>query len=105
MLAIGAKPGEPFHPMPWEENAEVLPLFGQGRYAEAKARLVEALERYEADARVLFYNLACAEARLGETDAALEHLAAAVEERPDLRELAREDEDLASIRDDPRFPG
>ena len=104
VLAIGAKPGEPFHSMPWEENADVLPLFGQGRYAEAKARLVEALERHEADGGLL-YNLACAEARLGETNAALEHLAAAVEERPDLSELAREDEDLAAIRDDPRFPG
>jgi quercetin dioxygenase-like cupin family protein len=103
VLAIGAKPGEPFHPMPWEENADVLPLFGQGRYAEAKARLVEALERHEADGGLL-YNLACAEARLGETDAALQHLAAAVEERPDLSKLAREDEDLAAIRDDPRFP-
>jgi quercetin dioxygenase-like cupin family protein len=103
VLAIGAKPGEPFHSMPWEENADVLPLFGQGRYAEAKARLVEALERHEADGGLL-YNLACAEARLGETDAALEHLAAAVEQRPDLREPAREDEDIAAIRDDPRFP-
>jgi quercetin dioxygenase-like cupin family protein len=90
VLAIGAKPGEPFHPMPWEEN-------------EAKERLVEALERHEADGGLL-YNLACAEARLGETDAALEHLAAAVEQRPDLREPAREDEDIAAIRDDPRFP-
>ena len=90
--------------MPWEVNADVLPLFGEGRYAEAKARLVEALERTRPSGGLL-YNLACAEARLGETDAALEHLAAAVEERPDLRELAREDEDLAAIRDDPRFPG
>ena len=66
--------------------------------------LLEALEQSRGDGGLL-YNLACAEARLGETDAALEHLAAAVEERPDLSELAREDEDLAAIRDDPRFPG
>ena len=105
VVVVGAKPGEPFHPMPWEVNAEVLPLFGEGRYAEAKARLVEALEQYEVERGILFFNLACAEARLGETDAAIEHLAAAVAERPDLSELAREDEDLAAIRDDPRFPG
>jgi hypothetical protein len=50
--------------------------------------LVDALGRYE-DQGVPLYNLACAEARLGETDAALEHLAAAVEQRPELRENAR----------------
>jgi hypothetical protein len=99
VLVVGAKPGEPFHPMPWEVNAEVLPLFGEGRYEEAKARLVEALERYEVERGILFYNLACAEARLGEADAAIEHLAAAFEERPDLREAARTDEDLESVRE------
>jgi quercetin dioxygenase-like cupin family protein len=99
VLAVGAKPGEAFHPMPWEENAEILPLFGEGRYADAKERLVEALGRHETERGGLLYNLACAEARLGETDAALEHLAAAFEERPDLRELARGDEDLEAVRD------
>jgi tetratricopeptide (TPR) repeat protein len=89
--------------MPWEVNAEVLPLFGEGRYAEAKARLVEALEQYEVERGILFFNLACAEARLGETDPALEHLATALEERPDLREAARMDDDFESVRDDPRF--
>jgi hypothetical protein len=103
VLVVGAKPGEPFHPMPWEVNAEVLPLFGEGRYAEAKARLVEALEQYEVERGILFFNLACAEARLGETDPALEHLATALEERPDLREAARMDDDFESVRDDPRF--
>ncbi len=89
--------------MPWEVNAEVLPLFGEGRYAEAKARLAEALEQYEVERGILFFNLACAEARLGETDAALEHLAAAIDERPDLRETAHTDDDLAGLRDDTRF--
>ncbi|MBA2356945.1 MAG: cupin domain-containing protein, partial [Actinobacteria bacterium] len=45
--------------------------------AEAKRVLTEALDRYD-DRSTLFYNLACAEAGLGETDAALEHLRAAV---------------------------
>jgi hypothetical protein len=40
---------------------------------------------------------------LGERDAALEHLARAVELHPPFAESAREDDDLASIRDDPRF--
>jgi hypothetical protein len=65
--------------------------------------LIEALDRYE-DRGAILYNLACAEAQLGETDAALEHLAAGLKERPDLAEGARDDSDLAPIRDDPRFP-
>ncbi len=105
LLAVGAKPGEAYRPLPWEVNADVIPLFGEGRYEEAKRLLLAALDEHEVDNGILFYNLACAEAQLGETDSALEHLAASLAERPDLRESAREDEDLASIRDDPRFPG
>ena len=52
----------------------------------------------------LFFNLACAESRLGETDAALEHLARAIELEPGFREYAQNDEDLEAIRSDPRFP-
>jgi hypothetical protein len=65
--------------------------------------LIDALDRHE-DRAALFYNLACAEAQLGEIDAALDHLAAGVKDRPDLAASARDDTDLAPIRDDPRFP-
>jgi tetratricopeptide (TPR) repeat protein len=98
-LAVGAKPGEAFHPMPWEVNADVLPLFAEGRYEEAKGLLVDALEQYEVERGILLYNLACAEARLGQTEAALDHLGAAFAERPDLREAASTDEDLESVRE------
>jgi hypothetical protein len=49
------------------------------------------------------YDLACVEALMGDRDAALEHLGAAVS-NPRLREHAQKDSDLDSIRDDPRFP-
>ena len=80
----------------------VLPLFDRGEHAEAKRVLNHALGRYE-DSAGLLYNLACAEALLGETDEALEHLRAALAERPDFGPQAREDEDLAALRGDPRF--
>ena len=51
------------------------------------------------------YNLACAEAQLGEHDAALEHLCPAVELEPRFIALAREDADFASIREDDSLPG
>ena len=103
VLAVGAKPGEAFEARSWEHNADIFPLFEQGEYAEAKRRLELALEEHP-DADGLLYNLACAEARLGEADAALEHLAAATAESESFREYAQSDPDLDSIRDDPRFP-
>jgi len=102
VVAVGGEPGEAFRPRSWETNADVLPLLNSGEYAEAKRLLTEALDKYD-DRAVLLYNLACAEALLGQKDAAFEHLREAVEQRPDLAEGAGEDSDLASIRDDPRF--
>ena len=49
------------------------------------------------------YALAAAHALLGKADMAFEHLKAAIELRPENRFLARHDEDLEPLRDDPRF--
>jgi len=50
------------------------------------------------------YNLAYAEAKLGSADAALEQLELAAElDREAVARWAPEDEDLTSLRDDPRF--
>ena len=62
----------------------------------------KTIERYE-DRSTLYYNLACAEALLGETDAALEHLRTALEGNPSLAAYLFEDKDLAALRDDARF--
>lgn len=102
ILSVGAAPGKAYRPRAWEPNRDIFPLFGRGEIAEAKRRLEDELGRWEGD-EVLVYNLACAEARLGETDAAFEHLQQAVSERESLAELARGDEDLASLRGDARF--
>jgi hypothetical protein len=102
VLAVGGKPGEAYVPRAWETNTQIFPLFGRGEYAEARRQLEEALDRYE-DREVLLYNLACAEARLGETEAALGHLAEAVKRSDRLIELARNDEDLDSLRVEARF--
>jgi tetratricopeptide (TPR) repeat protein len=104
VLSVGAAPGEPYRPRAWEVNRDVIALLDDGQPAEAKRLLIEALDRYD-DRGSLFYNLACAEAQLGETEAALEHLRAALDERPSLADAAREDSDLERIRDHPRFAG
>ena len=102
ILTVGAKPGEAFRISPWEVNREIIPLFERGDFAAVKERLESFVEENPESAGSL-YNLACAEAVLGEKDAALEHLARAVKLHPPFAESAREDDDLASIRDDPRF--
>jgi len=102
VLSVGAKAGEAYTPQPWETNRDVFALLDTGKPAEAKELLNDAIERYE-DKSTLYYNLACAEALLGETDAAFDHLRAAIEGNPSLAEYLAEDNDLASLRDDPRF--
>jgi tetratricopeptide (TPR) repeat protein len=103
VVSAGAKPGEAYRPLAWETNRDVFALLDSGKHAEAKRLLTDALERYD-DRATLFYNLACAEAQLGETDAALEHLRAALNERPSLAEAAATDADFEPLRGDPRFP-
>ena len=102
ILATGGRPGQAFVPMPWETNRDVVPLFSAGRYADAKQMLEQALDEYE-ERGYLLYNLACAESRLGEADAALAHLREAVRHAPELAKAASSDTDLEAIRDDQRF--
>lgn len=102
VLAVGGKPNDVHRPQAWEANASVDPLFARGEYAEARRVLSEALERYE-ERSGIHYNLACIEAQLGNTDAAVEHLRTALAGRPSLAESAHEDPELAPLRDDPVF--
>ena len=102
VLSVGAKPGEAFRPSAWEDNAEVIPLFAAGRYAEAAEKLRGAHKR-DPEAAGILYNLACAEAQLGDSDAALTHLARAVELVPEFADIAEADEDFVTIRSDPAF--
>jgi quercetin dioxygenase-like cupin family protein len=103
ILSVGAKPGEAFRVSPWEVTSEVFPLLDRGEYAEAKRLLEDAVREFPGQG-VHLYNLACAEARLGEKDAAMEHLLRACELEDRFAEYAPGDDDLASLRDDPRFP-
>lgn len=103
VLTVGGKPGEAFRVSAWEVNSEVFPLFDRGEYAEAKRLLAETLVEHP-DAGGVLYNLACAEAQLGEREAALGHLRRALEIHPGFAEHVHSDDDLASLRDDPGFP-
>jgi tetratricopeptide (TPR) repeat protein len=104
VLVVGAKPGEAFAVSPWERTAETLRFWTTQDWEGAIAALEELHAEMPEVASVL-YNLACAEARAGRLDDALGHLTQSLGLEPRFAELARSDDDLASIRDDPRFPG
>jgi hypothetical protein len=78
------------------------PLYAAGRYAEAAA-LGRELVADHPDAGLVLYNTACCESLAGETDAALAHLARAIELWDRCRELARDDGDFDAIRGEDAF--
>lgn len=103
VLAVGAPLGRAFRAWGWEYSADALPHWRRGDYAEAAAVYSDGLTRYP-DSPHLLYNLACCEALAGQRDEALDHLAQAVAILPRMQSHAQTDDDLSSIRDDPRFP-
>ena len=101
VLAIGGVPGK-HEPSAWEYFFPALPAMREGDYDTAREILETGLE--EKDAPVLHYQLACVEALAGNRERAFAELELAIAD-PRALEWAKTDEDLASLRDDPRFPG
>lgn len=107
ILAIGAKPGEAYQGIDWGEawqfQAEAMTAYGEQRYGDALQSIRDGLDRAP-DNPGLQYNYACFATLAGETgDETFGHLRRSVELYPPFRQQARLDEDLASVRDDPRF--
>lgn len=103
VLAIGAGPqGKPYEPNGWELFAPLLPLFASGDYEEGADR-AQALIADDPPYGAVYYNTACFESRAGRIDAALAHLRRAVELSPSVAELARDDDDLAALREQAAF--
>jgi tetratricopeptide (TPR) repeat protein len=103
ILAVGAKPGAVFEPSPWERTAEALHFWQTEEWDQAIALLEEHLAETP-DSGITYYNLACALARAGRNNEALDRLREATAREERFLELAQTDDDLASIRDDPSFP-
>jgi hypothetical protein len=107
VLAVGATPGEAYQGLLWGEawplHSESMTAYGEGRYAEALEAVRRGLERVPDNAG-LHYNYACFATLAGDTgDDTFAHLRRSVELLPRFREEARRDDDLAAVRDDPRF--
>lgn len=103
ILAIGGgPPGKPYEPTGWELFAPLLPLFEAGEYEKGADRAQELIA-HDPPYGALYYNTACFETRAGRIDAAATHLRRAIELSPSLADFARDDEDLAPLRDRPDF--
>lgn len=101
VLAVGGEPGR--HDVSaWEWFFAAYAYSDDGEHEKAISELERGLEQRPAHPPLL-YHLACIEARAGRRDDALDHLRLAILGDPKLREHAQTDDDLASIRDDPRF--
>ena len=85
----------------WEVWAEFHPAYEAGDYEAVIDRARETLEASGYASPL--YNLACCEALAGRKEDAIGHLRVAFERRPSLRDLAKEDTDLDSLRDEPAF--
>lgn len=105
VLALGGKAGEAYTVSAWESWFAAAPKGQAGDHEGAIAEIRAGFE-HNPEHPMLFYQLACWEALAGRSDDALEHLNRAVELGGDrFRGHAGDDEDLDSIRADPRFPG
>jgi len=107
ILALGATPGEAYQALDWGEawpfHHESMTAYGEQRYGDAFEAVRNGLERAP-DNPGLHYNYACFATLAGDTsDETFSHLQRSVELFEPFRKQARTDDDLAAVRDDPRF--
>jgi Cupin domain len=99
VLSFGGPPT--FEPSAWEWTFRAVPLF-RSDPEEARAVLDAGLAVHPESAN-LHYHVACLEALQGNREHALSALRRAIEVRPEVREWARDDDDFASLAEDPEF--
>jgi hypothetical protein len=107
VLAVGGTVGEAYQALDWGEawrfHRDSMTAYGEQRYADALEAVRSGLERV-ADHPGRNYNYACFATLAGETDdETFVHLKRSDELHPAFREQARRDDDIAAVRDDPRF--
>jgi tetratricopeptide (TPR) repeat protein len=102
VVVVGSPVGEPFEVGAGEAMGDFFLHYRNKDYATALADCRAALETHP-DAPVVHYNVACMEALLGNTDAALASLGESLALSDRFKKNAAEDDDFAALRDDPRF--
>jgi len=102
VLAAGGPRDHAYRLTPAASAIGFWDAYGAKDYAAALETTKRALETYPGNAYLL-YNVACMESLLGNDEAALTALADSVGQWEKYKEQARNDDDFASLRDDPRF--
>jgi hypothetical protein len=102
-LVIGAPPANAFPTSPWESWFATAPARAREDWDEAVRIASEGLEEHP-DHALIHYELACLHARAGRREEAMTHLLRAASADPKTIEHAAKDDELDSLRDDPRFP-
>jgi mannose-6-phosphate isomerase-like protein (cupin superfamily) len=102
VLAVGGRRGEAYRVPPGGELGDFFQHHAAKEYEAALADCEAALEKFPGNA-LLLYNVACVQSLLGRGDEAIATLRTSVEAHPRFRDNAREDEDFAPLREDPRF--
>jgi hypothetical protein len=92
VLAIGAKPGEAFKPSVWEWVFE-----GYATTPDEAISIVQDGIRELGEHPAFYYHLACFSAKAGRKEEARVYLERAIDERPEWRDRAAEDKDLAGV--------
>jgi hypothetical protein len=87
----------------WQFHQESMKAYAEQRYADALDAVRRGLEQFP-DQPGLNFNYACFSSLAGEVDdETFSHLRRSVELYEPFRQQARDDDDLAAVRDDPRF--
>ena len=103
VLAVGGPRDAAYEPSAWEHAFAAEKHRASGDYERAAAEMTAGLDQHPDDPGLL-YDLGCAEALAGRPEDALEHVRRALEQRPDWKDHAQEDEDLVSVRALPGWP-
>src|SRR4051812_49167441 len=102
VLAVGGRRGEAYRLGPMQSADGFFDKYNAKDYAGALEALSPGLEAFPGNA-LLLYNVACMSALLGDRETAVTALAESVSKWEPYKELARDDDDFVSLRDDPKF--
>lgn len=100
--AIVAHSGDDEGTRAWASNELATALFMNGDYREAEREFADAAMSGGSLDDAL-YNIACCKAKRGRVENSLEYLQAAIDAGYDDAEHMQNDDDLAAVRDEPRF--
>jgi hypothetical protein len=102
VFAVGGRRAEAYRLPPAASAVGFFDAYEAKDYATALEATNRGLEAYPGNA-LLLYNVACMSSMLGDRETALTALAESVSKWEPYKELAREDDDFISLRNDPKF--